>query len=1400
MIRIITGLVLVLTGIGQLVAAASDTILNNGQLRFGNGSEASVNTLGNLMQPFYWNGSWYKLTYSNYALNQAFGVGGDGTNRWNTNGDITVDPTMNGPVFEAGGITYTSGNVGYGTLVVSGSYTIGATSLDVEQRYELPDGERFIKAATTITNNSGGAVSNLRYWVGTRDDYIGNDDTPIKERGSIDTGSFVRSGASSDPSPALLVSSGSEGVLFFSPQDTASAIIDLGFGAFNDVVFEDPDTSPVYQEGDDCYGLFVRLPDLANGDSASFSWYYAAGATAELDAVIAAVADDASAVSELTATTGTLTATSSVTGTGYWLVVPDGSAVPTEAEIVAGVDYGAVTVTAAGSGAITADTETDYSLTGLSPVTDYTVFFVGFDGDATYSDISSADFTTEQATPTITTAPSAANITYGQTLSNATLSGGASEWNSAGVVGTFAFSSPGTTPAAGTANQEVTFTPTDTATYTTATVQVSVTVNSKVLSVSGLSGDNKVYDGSTDASASGTASLSGVVSGDSVSLGGTPSYTFVSAGVGVGIGIITSGFSIGGADAGNYSLSQPGFSANIGAKDLTITGLTAIDKTYDTATSATVSGVPILNGVVAGDGVTLGGTPSFSFVSASVATGITVTGSGFTLGGADAGNYSLSQPSLSANISAKQLTISGLSGNDKTYDASTDATASGSTVLNGVLGGDSVSLAGTPVYTFAQADIGTSIGISTSGYSLSGADAGNYSVSQPGLSGDISAKALTVSGLSGDNKIYDGSTDASASGTASLQGVIAGDSVSLAGTPVYTFAQADIGTSIGISTSGFSISGDGADNYSLSQPSLSADISGKQLSISGLSAVDKVYDGSTTATANGNASLQGVAAGDSVSLDGSPAWRFASADVGTGIGIDTLGYRLGGADAGNYSLVLPSLSADITSKQLTIVGLVGNDKAYDGETSASASGTAALTGLISGDSVSLTGTASYTFTSTAIGSDISITVSGFSLSGTDASNYQLQQPTLQADITAFAVSITGLSAVDKVYDGSTDASVSGNAQLDGVRDGDVVTLTGTPGFTFAQARVGTGISITTTGYGLSGADAGNYSLVSPQLQAAISTKQLTISGLSGADKRYDGTVLASANGNASLDEVVAGDEVSLAGELVCRFAGADVGSDLSISCSGYQLSGADATNYRLTHPSLRAAITARSLVISAEPVTKAFGSSLQASDEYTAFTGTGLVTDEQVASVSVSYGAGAEAQARPGVYPDSVSIAAATGDAFDPDNYQISYQPADLTVSSLSLLVTLDPNGGDALEPDALQVVLGNRYGTLPTPIRSGYTFAGWQTASGDLVSSSTEVTISSDHTLTATWRYQARLTLRGYLLQGDQTIQGDSQQATLIEQATAADGSPQFRYSVADGPDEVLIRFRIGPTPAGDG
>ena len=75
-------------------------------------------------------------------------------------------------------------------------------------------------------------------------------------------------------------------------------------------------------------------------------------------------------------------------------------------------------------------------------------------------------------------------------------------------------------------------------------------------------------------------------------------------------------------------------------------------------------------------------------------------------------------------------------------------------------------------------------------------------------------------------------------------------------------------------------------------------------------------------------------------------------------------------------------------------------------------------------------------------------------------------------------------------------------------------------------------------------------------------------------------------------------------------------------------------------------------------------------------------------------------------------------------------------VSAKTYTVTLNPNGG-SVSPTTKTVTYGQAYGTLPTPTRKGYTFAGWWTAKdtgGKQVTASTVCYATGNYTLYARW------------------------------------------------------------------
>jgi len=197
-----------------------------------------------------------------------------------------------------------------------------------------------------------------------------------------------------------------------------------------------------------------------------------------------------------------------------------------------------------------------------------------------------------------------------------------------------------------------------------------------------------------------------------------------------------------------------------------------------------------------------------------------VTGS-LSLSGTDSGNYTVNAShTTQANITAKALTGS-FTAQNKQYDGTRDATVA-SRSLDGVISPDTVNLDLANVQ-FVDKNVGTGKDV-TGSLSLSGTDSGNYTVNASHTAkANITAKALTINGLSAQNKVWDGNTNATITGSPSLVGVISPDVVTLTGTATGTFDSANVGPRT-VTVSGLTLSGADASNYSLTLPTLSANI------------------------------------------------------------------------------------------------------------------------------------------------------------------------------------------------------------------------------------------------------------------------------------------------------------------------------------------------------------------------------------------------------------------------------------------------------------------------------------------------------------------------------------------------------------------------------------------------
>ncbi|MFW9605500.1 MAG: YDG domain-containing protein, partial [Pseudomonas sp.] len=168
----------------------------------------------------------------------------------------------------------------------------------------------------------------------------------------------------------------------------------------------------------------------------------------------------------------------------------------------------------------------------------------------------------------------------------------------------------------------------------------------------------------------------------------------------------------------------------------------------------------------------------------------------------------------------------------------------------------------------------------------------------------IERKTLTVAEASAQDKTYDGSTTANV--TAGLLSGLVGEET-LTASATGTFSDKNAGENKTVSTTTTFADGSNgglASNYELSNAngSTSATITAKSLEISELSAQDKTFDGTTSATLNLNdAALTGVVGADSVSISAGTG-AFENAAVGNDKTVNVTGLQLGGDDARNYQL------------------------------------------------------------------------------------------------------------------------------------------------------------------------------------------------------------------------------------------------------------------------------------------------------------------------------------------------------------------------------------------------------------------------------------------------------------------------------------------------------------------
>ncbi|MBU6347697.1 MAG: IPT/TIG domain-containing protein, partial [Actinomycetales bacterium] len=296
--------------------------------------------------------------------------------------------------------------------------------------------------------------------------------------------------------------------------------------------------------------------------------------------------------------------------------------------------------------------------------------------------------TVSKATPSVTATPTAATISYGAALSTATLSGG-----SASVVGSFAYATPAATPGAGTADQSVTFTPTDTSNYNNVTgVQVSVTVDKATPTLVAPTAGGLV----TGQSLSSSSLTGGSASNSGTSVAGSFAWTSPSTVPSIGTASYSVTFTP--TDTANFNTNT----ANVSVTTYGVPTISSVNPTSGlVAASLTITGTYLSNATV-----TIGG--ASATVTANTATSITTTvPAGATVG---AGNVTVTTAGGTVSSAFTVLaapTISSLS--------AASVARGGTLTINGTnLGSASVTIGGTSATVTSNTATAVAVTVPTS--------------------------------------------------------------------------------------------------------------------------------------------------------------------------------------------------------------------------------------------------------------------------------------------------------------------------------------------------------------------------------------------------------------------------------------------------------------------------------------------------------------------------------------------------------------------------------------------------------------------------------------------------------------------------------------------------------------
>lgn len=773
--------------------------------------------------------------------------------------------------------------------------------------------------------------------------------------------------------------------------------------------------------------------------------------------------------------------------------------------------------------------------------------------------------------------------------------------------------------------------------YNSGTATNSFTISKKALTVTAKS-QTITYGGSIT-TGTGQVTTATLASGDSLSaITLTPSTSNVTTS-----GTITPSAATiknGSTDVtGNYNITYNTGTLTINKANLTVT---AKPKTIIYGDAPANDGVTYSGFNGSDSASSLGGSLSYTYSYSRYGNvGNTYT---ITPGGLTSSNYNITFAAGTLTVNQKEV---GLTWSDTplTYNGSPQKPTATAT---GLVNGDEIGVSVTGEQTNAgenyTATASALTGTKAGNYKLPASNTHSFSINGASMSDEVSATGYTGTYDAAEHNI---TVTAPSGATVKYRTTGSGD---------YDLAENPAFTDAGTHTVYYQVT---KENYATVTGSATVQIDPTELTLNWSTDNTFTYNGLPQAP---TASIEGVINSDDCTVSVSGAMTDYNADAYTATAV------LNGTKAGNYTLPADKTTTfTIGRKDATVTA--ENQIITYGESIATGIDKVTITGLVNEDTLTAITLNPSTNDATTSGT-ITPVLATIKKDTTDVTNnYNITYTDGSLTINKKQITISGIAASDKTYDGTTNANLDYSG-IDWAACGRVGSdnLTVSATGTFSDANIGTGKTVTISDLTLSGAKADNYELAENGQQtdtiADITTKAITITA-DNASRAYDGTALTKDSYSITSGALATGDSiesVTVTGSQMYVGESANV-PDAAVIKNG---SNEDVTaNYNITYGNGTLTIAKKNLTITADSDTKVYDTTPLTKNSYT---NTELAAGDTIESVTVT---GSQTSVGESANVPSAAVIK-NGDDDVTANYDITYANGTLEVTKKAVTITAD--------------------------------------------------------------------------------------------------------------------------------